>query len=166
MSERNEALDPLLIQLRRLTPMPPDERISTVLFRAYQDVVQRVLALEPRDARAIAPLFASFGPGKCRGLYERICMWVRAFPDEVAGPALMGQAARGTAEARRWAVRTLGEMACLAAEETVRAALEDDDLEVRKAADLALRMIEASKPEPEDDDGASDPLFEGIANTD
>jgi len=158
-----ETLDALLLQLRRLSPMPEDERITTPLFRAYDGVIRKITDRGPEDARVIQPMLASFGPGECRGAYERACMFMRAFPDEVAGPALMAAAERGAVPARRWAVRTLGEMGYMPAEETVRKALEDDALPVRRAADLAIRRIEAGKPPPPEEDEGPDPFFDGIA---
>lgn len=159
-----ESLDQLLIQLRRLTPMPEDERITPPLLMAYDKVLRKISDRGPEDAKVIQPMLASFGPGLARGAYERACTFFRAFPDEVAGPQLQYVAERSSSvPARVWAVRTLGEMGWLPAEETLRIALEDDALAVRKAADLALRRIEAQKPAPEEEDDGPDPLFDGIA---
>lgn len=157
-----DELDGLLVLLRRLTPMPADAGINPTIHRHYADVVNRILALPRRDPRAIAPLLASLGPGEGHGVFERVIEHLTAvFPPETAGRALVAALDRGGLGARRWAAIALGRLAWEPAREALQAALEDSEVEVRKAADFAVRMLDAAKPPAEEDEG-HDPLFEGL----
>lgn len=159
-----DPLEALFVALRRMTPMPPDEKLNPTILRTYTDLVNRIARLPGRDARAIAPLLESLGPGEGRGVFERVLEHVETFPPEVAGPALIEALQCGGLGPRKWAALGLGRIAYAPAVPSLRRALEDDDLSVRKNADLALRRIAATTAaEKEAEDEGHDPMFDGIA---
>jgi HEAT repeat protein len=141
--------------------MPPDRSINPTILRHYTELVGALTKLPVRDPRALGPLLASLGPGECFGMYEKVLDHVASFPAEVAGPALVAALEKGGAGSRKWAALGLGRMSYERGRAALETAIEDPDAAVRQNADLAIRMLDAAKPEAEEDEGY-DPLFEGL----
>ncbi len=155
-------LDALLVQLRRMTPMPPDPSLNPTIVRAFSDLVSKIARLKPPDPRAIEPLLRALGPGEGRGAYEKAIAFIESFAPEVQAPALLALIESGPTPARRWSATLLGRLGWQAAEPALKVAVEDGDPTVRAAADLSLRMLAAARPDEPEDEGY-DPLFDGIA---
>lgn len=141
--------------------MPPDRSINPTILRHYTELITSIARMPARDPRALAPLLASLGPGECFGMYEKVMDYIATFSGAVAGPVLVAALEKGGSGTRKWAALGLGRLSYAPARELLERAIEDPDLAVRQNADLAIRMLDAAKPEEEEDEGY-DPLFEGL----
>lgn len=136
MSDR---VSELLVQLKKLSPMPEDDLLTEEMLDAYGEIIDELR--EFIDPRSIEPLIASFGYGDGFGVYWKTLQLLEQFDDEQVAPHLIAALRHGAPGARMWAAFMLGRSRNKQAIPDLIKCLHDDKEYVRVNSILALGMI-------------------------
>ena len=141
-----EKIDILINELKQISPMPDDNKITSEMLTKYDLLIREISLL--KDPKCILPLINSFGYGEANGLYWTIIHLLEEFEIAQVDPLLIKSLSTGKKGTKMWAAYMLGRSKNIKAVNKLINLLKDTNEYVRLNAVMALGMIGESKAKP------------------
>lgn len=135
----SEDVNSLVLQLKALSPMPPDDEVSEEQLAAFSDIVEKLRWL--KDSRCILPLLLSLGYGTGYGLYWSVVHFLERFDATTLHDNLITALREGGPGTRMWSVLMLGRMRDPLNLPYILESLSDSAELVRVHAALSTEMV-------------------------
>lgn len=139
-------IDDLINELKQISPMPDDNKISSGVLTKYEVIVREIALL--KDPKCILPLINSFGYGEANGLYWTTLHLLEEFEIEQVDPLLINSLSTGEKGTKMWAAYMLGRSRNVSAVDELINLLKDPNEFVRHNAAMALGMIGDDRARP------------------
>lgn len=139
-------IDDLINELKQISPIPDDNKITSGILTKYDVIVREISLL--KDPKCILPLINSFGYGEANGLCWTTLHLLEEFEIEQVDPLLIKSLLTGEKGTKMWAAYMLGRSKNIGAVDELIDLLKDKNEFVRHNAAMALGMIGESKARP------------------
>jgi hypothetical protein len=132
-------IDELINQLKQISPMPDDDKITSAILTKYEVIIREIAVL--KDSKCILPLINSFGYGEANGLYWITLHLLEEFEIHQVDPLLIKSLSTAEKGTKMWASYMLGRSKNIEAVDVLTNLLKDTNEFVRYNTVMDLGMI-------------------------